>query len=499
MRAMSWGMALGFLVLSGVARAGEGSASLRMPPLSAGEAKLLIYPPPEDLTGVEHLSRSRLYSVKINGKPSFVYHTDNYASAHRRGEESASFVYFSFAGGPVTVEVTSHVPVTSVKIRPGAFGITPVVKGDRITFTLAEPRKLSVEVNDRKNPLFILADEPDVPNPGATHYFGPGVHHIGLEFKLKSRETVYIAGGAVVEGTFLIDDEATGVEIRGRGILCGGEWSFDEFWRGIQAEEGVPIPKKSEKWGRPSMIRCPMGRHPHGTVVEGICLVNSPGWVVPICGGDRRVCRNLKIVCWNGCTDGPWCHGDHGVLENCFIFNNDDCLHLISGSHWVVRDNVIWGGYWGYPIVNRNFGFTGPQEDVLVENTYVLGGRLETIKIAEWEPTGKIVKKDFTFRNLHVEDYSTDVFLLVATKNMSLRNIVFENVVIDKRMRIVIKASKDGPIDGVRFVNLTMNGKRITTGSGDIILISPLLSLAPANSRVRFSNKYYVPGIRAFF
>src|SRR3989339_986740 len=176
--------------------------------LCAQEAKLLIYPQPGDLTGVEHLSQSKLYSVKVNGNPSFVYYTDNYAPAHRRKEKSASFTYFSFTEGAVVVEVTSHLPITRVRIRPSAYGVTPVVEGNKITFTLAKPKKLSVEVNNRKNPLFILSDEPDIPNPGATYYFGPGVHHVGVDFNIKSKEKVYIAGGAVVEGTFLIEDQA---------------------------------------------------------------------------------------------------------------------------------------------------------------------------------------------------------------------------------------------------------------------------------------------------
>ncbi len=58
------------------------------------------------------------------------------------------------------------------------------------------PRKVWVQINgDRAYPLFIFADAP-IPDPGkdgVEHYFGPGVHHIGLAYPVKNNEHVFIA------------------------------------------------------------------------------------------------------------------------------------------------------------------------------------------------------------------------------------------------------------------------------------------------------------------
>ncbi|WP_156889495.1 hypothetical protein [Paenibacillus harenae] len=59
----------------------------------------------------------------------------------------ASMVYFDCAGA-VEVEVTKNVgEIHGVAIRPSSAGIDGVVGGNRVTFTMDGPRKLSLEVN----------------------------------------------------------------------------------------------------------------------------------------------------------------------------------------------------------------------------------------------------------------------------------------------------------------------------------------------------------------
>ena len=53
---------------------------------------------------------------------------------------------FDFTG-TVDIEVIVSQPITSVRVRPTARGIEPRVEGQRITFTLDSPAKLSIEVN----------------------------------------------------------------------------------------------------------------------------------------------------------------------------------------------------------------------------------------------------------------------------------------------------------------------------------------------------------------
>lgn len=117
-------------------------------------------------------------------------------------------------------------PARTVTVRPLRFAIPArIAQGGRtVEFTLDRPRKVPVEINDRLDPLFILADAPDVPDTKARYYFAPGVHRIPGNGTLRpeSNDRVYIAAGAIVEGRFLLAPGSTNIAIRARGVLSGG-------------------------------------------------------------------------------------------------------------------------------------------------------------------------------------------------------------------------------------------------------------------------------------
>jgi hypothetical protein len=90
--------------------------------------------------------------------------------------EIASFAYWDMTG-PVDVEVVSRRPVESVAIRPTARGTRPQVDGRRITFCLASPEQITVEINGWHKALHLFASPPPAaaPNPRdpQVRYFGP--------------------------------------------------------------------------------------------------------------------------------------------------------------------------------------------------------------------------------------------------------------------------------------------------------------------------------------
>ena len=67
-----------------------------------------------------------------------------------------------------------------------------------------------------------IPDGPAVKESKNSHlyYFGPGIHDVG-KLQLKSNDSVYIAGGAVVYGSFIADN-ADNIHISGREVLDGG-------------------------------------------------------------------------------------------------------------------------------------------------------------------------------------------------------------------------------------------------------------------------------------
>ena len=112
---------------------------------------------------------------------------------------TASFTQFSFDDIKVEVRVglTGNITAQNVTIRPLRHNITGKISADgkTISFTLPRPLKISLEINDRLNPLFFFTDAPDVPDTKATYYYGPGIYRFPGEgtLTLQSGQSVYIA------------------------------------------------------------------------------------------------------------------------------------------------------------------------------------------------------------------------------------------------------------------------------------------------------------------
>ena len=55
-------------------------------------------------------------------------------------------------------------------------------------------------------------------------YYGPGYHEVG-HLELKSNQTLYLAGGAVLDA-YVTATDAENVKILGRGIITGKNYSY---------------------------------------------------------------------------------------------------------------------------------------------------------------------------------------------------------------------------------------------------------------------------------
>ncbi|WP_233531934.1 glycoside hydrolase family 28 protein [Paenibacillus alkalitolerans] len=134
---------------------------------------------------------------------------------------NASFVYFD-TDGQVEMSVTYNAgTLTSARIRGLNTVITPNINGNTMTFSMSGPMKLSVEVNgDINKHLMIFANPLEVnpPSPSDPNviYLGPGIYQ--EDYTVPSGKTLYIAGGAVVQGAINFDN-ATNAKVIGRGVL----------------------------------------------------------------------------------------------------------------------------------------------------------------------------------------------------------------------------------------------------------------------------------------
>ena len=203
--------------------------------LLSTSASVVTYPAPQ---GEGALPASRICRVWASKQPVGVYavrvlkpHTwagDNGVQEF----ELAAMAYFDFSER-VDVEIEWSTPVETLAIRPLRLGIQPEIDGKWIRFTLRQPCNLSIEVNEDitrnlqlfANPIEASIADPDDPD---VRFFGPGIHFpeddgIPGAIKLRSAQTVCIAGGAIVHGSIQtpFHESVRDVRIHGRGILLG--------------------------------------------------------------------------------------------------------------------------------------------------------------------------------------------------------------------------------------------------------------------------------------
>jgi hypothetical protein len=227
------------------------------------EGKLITYPGPD---GVAVNSDFSVRARPEGGEWEQIFIYDISVDMH--DVRHASMTMFDCFGS-IEIEVTKNSgTVDTCTIRPLSREISCELDGNKITFTIDGPQKLSVEVNgDRFHNLHLFANplEQDVPSPdgpgvvyvqpgihrtvdlierlnvvgtdgcgGHTLYFGPGKHHLEEELlAIPSGKTVYIAGGAVVVGS-MVCDSVSDVTVRGRGVLYLTEFVRFSAFRGIK-------------------------------------------------------------------------------------------------------------------------------------------------------------------------------------------------------------------------------------------------------------------------
>jgi len=231
----------------------------------------------------------------------------------------SSMAYFDFTGR-VEVEVRSRRGIGVARVRPLSYGIRPEVSGNSLRFFLDRPRNISIEVDgDIFNNLQLFAGvplaEPDRADSN-TIYYGPGVHKVGT-VRLTSGKHVYLAGGAVVEGQFLIDHQEN-VHIGGRGVLFQPR-SDSGLFRG--RHDALKIDYSSN------------------VSVSDIIVIPTTYTVLMGCSRGVQI-RGIKSFSAGGNNDGidVFCCEDV-LVDGVYMRNSDDCI-AIYGHRWDYYGNT---------------------------------------------------------------------------------------------------------------------------------------------------------------
>ena len=266
--------------------------------------------------------RSKDYTVQVEGREIPVYAVKVApADLARRWKamddkarsaeyfDKAAFAYFDMRGA-VAVAITCPEPITSAKVLPGSLKIVPLLEGRRLTFSLAEPKPVTIEVNGNwVGALHLFANPPEAPAPRPDDpnvlYFGPGIHEVA-GVKVGNGKTVYVAAGAVVKGTadgrgpvFVLEGEH--ITLRGRGVIDGSLCPTHS--RNLLLVRGKDI------------------------TVEGVILRDSSVWTLPIRQSDRVTVKNVKLLGYRANSDGiDVCNSRDVAIEGCFIRTLDDLI-----------------------------------------------------------------------------------------------------------------------------------------------------------------------------
>jgi len=281
----------------------------------------MLAPDPGDLGTVTGLTRSRDFTLRIDGREAFVYHAAK-TTASALSAQGVNYCSFAFTGGPVTLTLGSSAAVREWLVQPT--GPTPIPKSaaHSAELIIGSPRKLLVtaRLESGGERYFILSAEPPesgVPAadaPGVL-WLGPGVHRYGRAWNpyVNGIHTVYLAPGAVVEATLKVRDRH-GIRLLGRGLFIqaafphgktvgGNGWYCD--YMGMYFRDCTDL------------------------TIEGIASLGSPSFQLEVANCDRVSLRNLKLCGFGDHNnDGMHLYSRNVVAEDCFIAGNDDRICL---------------------------------------------------------------------------------------------------------------------------------------------------------------------------
>ena len=350
-------------------------------------AQVKTYPAPAGM------AMSGDYIVKVGGKTVDVY---------RGAGDGAlrlpySFAYFDLSGSAL-VEITSvALSPGQVKVLPSSKGVVPTVNGNVVTFTLNGPAHLSIEPNGRNRPLLLFANPPEV-NPltagsSTVKYYGPGLYKPG-KITLTSGQTLYIAGGAVVQGG--VAASGSNVTIRGRGILDGLPWTAQDPARPTG-----------------SLINCISCTNFN---LDGIIVKDSNSWNVELDDNSYVNIKNLKII------------ADH--------VDYNDGLDIVNSQHVYVSDSFIRSD--DDTIATKGGGWccTTPRpavDDITVTRSTLWTGRAHTWMLGAESKAPAM--RNMLFKDIDVIHYDQrsiePVIDLAPASEMPIYNVRFENIRIN--------------------------------------------------------------------
>ncbi|OAH13668.1 Ig domain-containing protein [Streptomyces jeddahensis] len=378
---------------------------------------------------------------------------------------NSSVATFDFDGTVEVAVTSSKGAIGSARIRPLSYDTQFTVDGATVSFTLTEPRNLSIEIDGEifnnlqlhANPIESNAPDPDDPD---VIYFGPGLHRTTDNVvKVPSGKTVYLAGGAVLTSRV----EFVNVEnarLRGRGVL-------------YNSPSGVLL------------------QYSKNIEIDGVMVLNpSSGYACTVGQSKQVTIRNLHSYSHGQWGDGIdiFCSEDV-LIEGVWMRNSDDCI-AIYAHRWdyygdvrnvTVRNSTLWADV-AHPVNVGTHGNTeNPEtiENLVFSNIDILDHRepqMDYQGCIALNPGDSNLVKNVRAQDIRVEDFRWGQLLNMRvmynkTYNTSvgrgidgvfIRNLTYTGTRANPSTFVGYDA--DHAIKNVTFQNLVINGKFIGNG-----------------------------------
>jgi hypothetical protein len=421
-------------------------------------AQVVTYPAPPGLI------TSPDFTVKVEGEPVWVekigsnVHTAKYALYGGIEMEYLNVANFS-CSGKLTLTITASSDIDSFIIRPKNRNLKANVNGRNLTFAISGPQKLYIEVNGLPH-LAIFANPIEVnpPKPGdpGVVYFAPGVHSPGT-ITLKSNQTVYIAGGAIVNAN-IRGSNIRNVKITGRGSLQGN----------------VKI---------------------SGTTnleVDGVFIRNTEGWSNTLTDCHHSVYKNVKVFGYEAIysVDGinPVSCKDF-TIDDCFMRCRDDCVAIKSIDYKLSVDSIrvinsLMVGWANSDGVTIGFELNGgPVQNILVKNCDILyargNGRTGGHSAFSIVSDGPARVQNIRYEDIRIEEHVEfkNLEMIISDGKLygidppgHISGVYFKNIQWENGSKPFILAgfSNSNVIENITFDHCTVGGKKIN-GTGDAI------------------------------
>ena len=465
-------------------------------------------------------TKSPLYTVTANGVSQFVEKLTKFSP-----EMQVHYAYFGVASGcSATVAVTLSTSFTSYTLSPQSKNIAVSKSGNTLTFT-SGPNYLILQIPNQEL-LFILIDDQESNPPkvgdanvknladytvdntggtvvtskiqsainaasGATQnilYVPPGKYKTG-ELMLKSNMTLYLAAGAILDGsTSTSDYAATGtpaVESTQHGVVHLYNCTNTKILgRGVIDGEGTAINKGSNDTPafKINVLRIDSSSM---VTIDGILVRDPVFWNTLAYMSSQVTIQNYKVInrrptttTYNQ-TDGI----DIDASNNCtafntFVYSGDDNLSPkteqeanMNSSNITYQKSVLYSNSGGCKIGTKTFGTTAnPTMTGIVFNDIdiVKAGRALVI-----DANDTALITGTTYENIRVE--AADSMLIdiesdqaptwrVAPNTSIPKDTYFTNVSSNVKQTIQLHGLKSTVnVPGVHFNNFTVQGHKLTS------------------------------------